>query len=161
VHGDTAAARVAARMAVDWYQGGEDRLSGRFDRLQLARAHVLLGQYDEAIAVLAFGPAADPTDPYYLALRGWLAAKKGWTSSVGEIDSQLAAIADPSMQSVVETGRSRIAAGLGDRERAIGLLETSRARGTVRSPVGNDMHSDPLFDPLRGDPRFERINRGE
>jgi tetratricopeptide (TPR) repeat protein len=161
VHGDTAAARVAAQMAVDWYEGGEDRLNGRYDRLQLARAHALLGQYDEAIAVLAFGPAADPTDPYYLAVRGWLAAKKGWQSSVEEIEAQLAAIADPSMQSVVETSRARIAAGLGDRKRAIDLLERSRGSGIVRSAVGNDMHADPLYDVLRGDPRFERLNRGE
>jgi len=40
------------------------------EALVLARAHALLGQYDEAVAVLAFGPAADPTDPYYLAVRG-------------------------------------------------------------------------------------------
>jgi tetratricopeptide (TPR) repeat protein/TolB-like protein len=161
VHGDSAAARVAAQMAVDWYEGGEDRLNGRYDRLQLARAHALLGQYDEAIAVLAFGPAADPTDPYYLAVRGWLAAKKGWQSTVEEIEAQLAALADPSMQSVVETSRARIAAGLGDRKRAIDLLERSRGSGIVRSAVGNDMHSDPLYDVLRGDPRFERLNRGE
>jgi tetratricopeptide (TPR) repeat protein len=161
VHGDTTAARVAARMAVDWYEGGEDRLSGHYDRLQLARAHVLLGQYDEAIAVLAFGPATDPTDPHYLAVRGWLAAKKGWRSTVEEIDGRLAALTDPSMQLLVETARSRIAAGLGDRERAIELLERARARGIARSAVGNDMHSDPFYDVLRGDPRFERINRGE
>jgi tetratricopeptide (TPR) repeat protein/TolB-like protein len=161
VHGDTAAARVAAQMAVDWYEGGEDRLSGRYDRLQLARAHALLGQYDEAIAALAFGPAADSTDPHYLSVRGWLAAKKGWRSSVEEIDAQLTALTDPSMRLLVETARSRLAAGLGDRERAIGLLEKSRARGMVRTAVGNDMHADPFYDELRGDPRFERINRGE
>ena len=161
VHGDTAAARVAARMAVDWYEGGEGRLSGRYDRLQFARSHALLGQYDEAIAALAFGPATDTTDPHYLGVRGWLAAKKGWQSSVEEIERQLAALKDPSMQVSVETSRSRIAAGLGDRERAIRLLEDLRARGMVRSAVGNDMHSDPFYDVLRGDPRFERINRGE
>jgi hypothetical protein len=65
------------------------------------------------------------------------------------------------MQAQVETSRARIAAGLGDRERAIQLLEKLRARGMVRSAVGNDMHSDPFYDVLRGDPRFERINRGE
>jgi tetratricopeptide (TPR) repeat protein len=148
-------------MAVDWYEGGEDRLSGRYDRLQFARAHALLGQYDEAIAVLAFGPAADPADPFYLATRGWLAAKKGWQSSVEEIEAQLAALTDPSMQMLVEMARARIAAGLGDRERAIELLEKARARGMVRSAAGNDMHADPFYDGLRGDPRFERINRGE
>jgi hypothetical protein len=161
VHGDTVAARVAARMAVEWYEGGENRLSGRYDRLQLARAHTLLGQYDEAIAILAFGRAGDPADPCYLAVRGWLAAKKGWRSSVEEIETQLAALTEPSMQILVETARARIAAGLGDRERAIGLLERSRARGMARSSVGNDMHADPLYDGLRGDARFERINRGE
>jgi hypothetical protein len=65
------------------------------------------------------------------------------------------------MQALVETGRARVAAGLGDRKRAIDLLERSQGRGVVRSAVGNDMHSDPFYDGLRGDPRFERINRGE
>jgi tetratricopeptide (TPR) repeat protein len=161
VHGDSTAARIAAQMAVEWYEGGEDRLSGKYDRLQFARAHALLGQYDEAIAALAFGPAVDPTDPHYLALRGWLAAKKGWQTSVEEIEGHLAALTDPSMEVPVEMSRARIAAGLGDRERAIQILEKMQAKGIVRSAVGNDMHLDPLYDALRGDPRFERINRGE
>jgi tetratricopeptide (TPR) repeat protein/TolB-like protein len=161
VHGDTAAGRTAARMAVAWYEGGGDRLSGHYDRLQLARAHALLGQYDEAVAVLAFGPAADPTDPHYLAVRGWLAAKQGRKGSLEEIEAHLAALEDSTTQLLVVTARSRIAAGLGDRERAIELLERARASGMVRSAVGNDIHSDPFYDLLRGDPRFERISRGE
>lgn len=161
VHGDTAAARAAAQMAVDWYQGGEGRLGGRFDRLQFARAHLLLGRYDEAGAALAFWPAADSTDVHYLAVRGWLAAKRGWRGSVEEIDARLASVADPSMQVLAETARARLAAGLGEHNRALELLERSRARGMARTPAGNDMHSDPFYDGLRGHPRFERINRGE
>ncbi len=94
-------------------------------------------------------------------MRGWLAAKQGRKGSLEEIEAHLAALEDSTTQLLVVTARSRIAAGLGDRERAIELLERARASGMVRSAVGNDMHSDPFYDVLRGDPRFERINRGE
>jgi tetratricopeptide (TPR) repeat protein len=160
VHGDTAAARVAAQMAVDWYQGGEGRLDGRYDRLQLARAQVLLDNLDAAVATLAFGPGADLDDPHYLALRGWIAARQGRRSAAEEMDARLAALAE-AMPVPAGTARARIAAGLGDRERAIELLERARTHGMVRTAAGNDMHCDPLYDPLRDDPRFQSISRGD
>ena len=160
VHGDSVASRLGAQLAVEWYRGAEGRLAGRYERLQFARALTLLGRYDEAVAALAFAPDNE-SDPHYLAVRGWIAAKQGDRASVEEIESRLTALESPSLQLMIETSRARIAAGLGERNRALELLERSRARGIVRSPVGNDMHSDPIYQSLRGDPRFERINRGE
>ncbi len=161
LHGDSTAARVAARMSVDWFEGGPDRLKGRYDRMQLARAHAMLGEYDEAIAALAFVPAADSAELNYLTVRGYLAAKKGWRSAVDRIDAQLAAVQEPALQILIETARARVATAVGEKDRALELLERSRARGMVRTAVGNDMHADPMYDGLRGDPRFERINRGQ
>jgi tetratricopeptide (TPR) repeat protein len=161
VHGDSVAARTAAQLAVEWYQGAEGRLgAARYERLQFARALMLLGRYDEAVAALAFAPDTE-SDPHYLAVRGWIAAKQGRRATVEEVEARLATLKSPSLQLVVETSRARIAAGLGEHDRAIELLERSLERGMIRSAVGNDMHSDPLYRSLRGDPRFERINRGE
>lgn len=58
------------------------------------------------------------------------------------------------------TARARVALGLGERDRAIELLERTERIGMVRTGAGNDMHADPLYDGIRADPRFERINRG-
>jgi tetratricopeptide (TPR) repeat protein/TolB-like protein len=159
VHGDTAAAREAARMAVEWYQGGEERLAGRYDRLQFARAQALLDRYDDAIATLAFGPGADSTDAHYLALRGWIAAKQGRLEAAREIGARLARLTETS-PTAAYMGGARVAAGLGETERAIALLGRATEAGIVRVAAGSDLHADPLFAPLRGDARFERINRG-
>jgi tetratricopeptide (TPR) repeat protein len=121
---------------------------------------MLLGRYDEAVAALAFAPDTE-SDPHYLAVRGWIAAKQGRRATVEEVEARLATLTSPSLQLVVEASRARIAAGLGEHDRAIELLERSLERGMIRSAVGNDMHSDPLYRSLRGDPRFERISRGE
>jgi hypothetical protein len=76
------------------------------------------------------------------------------------MDARLAALAE-AMPVPAGTARARIAAGLGDRERAIELLERARTHGMVRTAAGNDMHCDPLYDPLRDDPRFQSISRGD
>ena len=84
-------------------EGGEDRLSGRYERLQLARAHVLWGSTTRRSRSWRSGPRPTRPTRYYLALRGVAGREAGRRSSVGEIDAQLAAIVDPAMQSLVET----------------------------------------------------------
>lgn len=160
VHGDSAAARAAAELAVEWYAEEPVRLAGRYDRLQLARAQALLGRYDEAMATLAFGPAADSTDPHYLGLRGWIAAKQGRVEAARAIEARLADLLE-SRPLLTWTSRARIATALGESERAIQLLERGNAAGGIlRVTAGSDLHTDPMYEALHGDPRFERIKRG-
>jgi hypothetical protein len=87
-------------------------------------------------------------------------AKQGRREAAREIEARLAAM-DDAMPVLSATSRARIADGLGERERAIELLEGASRQGLVRTAAGNDMHADPLYDGLRGDPRFERLVRGE
>jgi hypothetical protein len=50
--------------------------------------------------------------------------------------------------------RARIAAQLGDRDRAVDLLREAYSRG---ASYGLWLHNDPLLDDLRGYPPFERF----
>ena len=163
VHGDSAASLIAAQRAVDWYREDlEHRLSeGRFERLYLARSLSLLGRNDEALAISAFTSPADSSDVNYIGLRGVLAAKQGRTDEARSIDARLASTDAPAMMAFAEMQRARIAAALGETERAITLLQSAAGRTVARSTFGNDPHSDPFFHRLRGDPRFEAVNRGE
>ncbi|HEU4525424.1 MAG TPA: hypothetical protein VFR62_10395 [Gemmatimonadales bacterium] len=163
VHGDTAASRIAAQRAVDWYRDDPARVEGgRFERYHLARALTILDRPDEALAVLAFGGAADTTDPLHVGLRGVLAARQGRREAALLEDARLARIGmSPAWAQTVAMQRARIAAALGDREAAFEHFERGAALGVVRVALGHDLHSDPLYEPLRGDPRFERVDRGE
>jgi hypothetical protein len=82
------------------------------------------------------------------------------TQAALEADRRLAAIADPAIAAVAAGQRTRIAASLGEKEKAIGLLEWAWQRGLPRVATGMDLHLDHFYDPLRADPRFKRINRG-
>jgi TolB-like protein/tetratricopeptide (TPR) repeat protein len=163
VHGDTAASRIAAQQAVDWYREDPARVEGgRFERYQLARSLTILDRPDEALAVLAFGTGPDSTEPLHVGLRGVLAARQGRRAVALAEDARLARIAaDPAWAQTAAMQRARIAGALGDREAAFEHFERGVALGVVRVALGHDLHSDPLYDPLRGDPRFERVNRGE
>lgn len=162
VHGDTTAWRVAAERAVDWYRGDPARLQGRLERYHFARTLTMLERWDEALAVMAFGAAADTTDPLHTSLRGVLAARQGRRDAALLEDGRLARIGlDPLWAPAVAIQRTRLAAALGDLEAAFAHFARAAELGVVRVPLGYDIHSDPLFDPLRGDPRFERVNRDE
>ena len=51
--------------------------------------------------------------------------------------------------------RARIAAQLGERERAVDLLHTAIAQGLILSSESNRLHTEPSFEALRGYPPFE------
>jgi hypothetical protein len=54
-------------------------------------------------------------------------------------------------------GRARIAAALGDRERAVAVLRTSLARGHWYTWL--DLHAVPEFEQLRGYAPFDELVR--
>ncbi|HEU5040438.1 MAG TPA: hypothetical protein VFT84_06440 [Gemmatimonadales bacterium] len=160
-HGDTASARRAAERGLAWFQAQpREAVAGRYDRYYLGRLLTLLGRYDEAAAAIAFRAPADSNDALYLGLEGSLAVLRGATAAARDADARLAARTDPAIAGVAAGQRARIAALMGDREKALSLLEWASPRGMTRVATGLDMHLDFLYDPLRGDPRFERINRG-
>jgi hypothetical protein len=57
-----------------------------------------------------------------------------------------------------ELARARIAAHLGERERAVGLLRNSIERGVrLHLPWGVDFRADAFLAPLRGDSAFQAV----
>jgi TolB-like protein len=163
VHGDSVAARQAGERASEWFEADPARRLelGPYDRYYYARTLLLLGRIDEAVAVTSFGRAADTTDVLYLGLRGSLAAMQGREAEARAYEARLARIPVPALRAMVGTQRTRLALALGERERALALLEEATRIGVIRVLLGSDMHSDMLYDPVRGDPRFERINQVE
>lgn len=161
VHGDSAAARAAAERTVAWY--GEDpkaRLAARYERYFLARALMLLGRLDEAVAAVALRAAADSIDVLYLGLEGVLAGYQGARAQAQRVEQRLAAMTHQSVVANTSAQRARIAVVLGDAELSLRLLEAAIDQGVPRAPTGMDLHHESVYGPLRGNPVFERLNRG-
>jgi hypothetical protein len=158
-HGDSAASRLALARTIEWYEGGADRLAGRYERAWYARALLLVGRRDEALAEASMGSRADSADVIYLGLRGVLAAEMGVNGVAEELEHRLADIEQREGRGTTWVHRARIATAQGDRERALAFLRAGTERGISRGPVGSDLHIDPIFAPLRGDPAFEAIIR--
>jgi hypothetical protein len=162
VHGDTANGRIAAERGVAWIRAKPpgEALGGRYDRFYLGRLLAFLGRYDEAAAAIAFRAPADQYELLYLGLEGSLAALRGANAAALKADARLAALDDPSIVALAAGQRARIAASLGDGEKAITLLEWAWPKGFARVATGLDMHLDWRYDGVRSDPRFRRIDRG-
>ena len=161
VHGDSAAAVVAAERGLSWHAAHpEGQPPNPYSRYFLARLYAMLGRYDEAAAAVAFRQRASDDDPLYLGLEGMLAAYRNASAVADEADRRLAAMAEPMLAPVVAIQRARIAAARGQVDRAVTLLEAADRQGFVRVPIGLDPHLDPAFDPLRQDARFRAIAAG-
>ena len=159
-HGDPAGSRKAAERAIEWYEGGPERLdAARYERAWFARALLLVGRRDEALAEASVGSRMDSTDATYLGLRGVLAAYMGATGVAQELDGRLADIERRDARGTTWLHRARIATARGDRVNALGYLRAATERGIARAGAGSDLHIDPVFAPLRGDPVFEGIVR--
>ena len=72
------------------------------------------------------------------------------------VDSLLAARDVPYQLGGPTMNRARIAAALGDRERAVNLLQDGFSRG---SAYGIWLHREPAFDGLRDYPAFMELLR--
>lgn len=124
----------------------------------LARALVLEGSLDRAHEVLAGGvgtaqglAAAD--------LYGWLgvvAARRGDVATARRAEAALTAMDSRAMQGWPSHYLAGIDAWMGDRERALNLIDRSRAEGWGAFRVFHDAHR-PLFEPLEGEPRYRAV----
>ena len=121
---------------------------------QLGSAYVQKGQYPEAVA--EFQEAVRLTDgsPRYLARLAHVLALMGNPQEARKLWDRLAELSK--RRNVSSYNFAVVALGLGERDRALGLLEKAFDE---RSSQMCFLNVEPLWDPLRPDPRFREVLR--
>jgi serine/threonine protein kinase/tetratricopeptide (TPR) repeat protein/TolB-like protein len=174
-HGDRAAALRMAERAVEWRraQPSAEQSKHMFQHV-LALTLYFAERWDESREIserlLARYPLVPKRDDLrggdtpetvrvtraigYLGRLGALAARRGDRQEAKRVAQVLAGIERPFLFGEHTLRRARIAALLGDRERAVGLLRDAFAQGYAR---GVDIHRDPDLEPLRGYAPFEEL----
>ncbi len=117
--------------------------------LRLGALYHLAGRNDDAIKEVE-GVASNPdVGPIALADQGYIYAVTGRRADAAKVVDAL------SHEEYVDNVRlALIYTGLGDKDRALGLLEKALERRDVGMLV---VKPDPRFDPLRSEPRFKAI----
>jgi hypothetical protein len=156
-HGHSAAARATAERALRWYRARpEQERRTEPHRFALARSLYLAGRWDEARAAFERLAATRPDNPAYLGYLGVLAARRGDRREAERISTLLAGLRTPYLRGVHTNWRARIAAVLGERERATALVADALQQGQVYGP---ELHSVPDFETLRDFPPYRELMR--
>ena len=87
----------------------------------------------------------EPGDVGYVGYLGCIAARTNDAARARSISAELERVRGRYFGAVASYGRARIAALLGDRQRAVDLLRDAITQGL---PYGVDLHNDPDFEQL-------------
>jgi tetratricopeptide (TPR) repeat protein/TolB-like protein len=130
----------------------------------------LSGRLDDAFRGFSELVARDRTDINAQGHLGAIAARRGERSEALRISGWLEHLDRPYLYGYGTLWRARIAALLGERERALTLLHTAFGEGlkhvgtfTNDAPArtfGPWLHRDPDFESVRDSPEFQRLMRG-
>jgi hypothetical protein len=153
-HSDSAGGMTLLRESLAAAQ--QRPVAGQADRLFLARAYYLVGEYDQAHAWLV--PLVEE-EPEHIALRGAagaLAARTGDTTGARAADAWLAALQRPYMHGQNTYLRARIAALLGEHDDAVRLLRQAWREG-YRAHIA--AHADPDLRSLHRHAGFREFIR--
>jgi hypothetical protein len=151
VHGDTVAARQAARRAVAWFRSrsAEER-STYEERLIAASSLEMLGEYAEADAIARQLVAEDSTNVDFRGELAGLAAERGDTALAGTLDRWLAAQPVARVSWTASIYRARVAVLLGRRTEAVARTREAFDEGVWPRWV----HQEPVLASLRDRPDF-------
>jgi DNA-binding SARP family transcriptional activator/TolB-like protein len=157
-HGYPDEARSAYTRAVDWCRARPaTELKGSED--DCARALYRARHFEEARKVFARLARQDPEEVEWQSFLGVIAAHTGDRREVERVDRWLTARRGPYLEGSPTFERARIAAVLGDRERAVTLRRLAVDQGATVFGMGFGLHSDPDFRSLRGYAPFEALMR--
>src|SRR5919201_3648191 len=92
----------------------------------------MVGQYNEAYALMRSLAAEDTSNVDYRGALGVLAARRGNGAEAARLDTWLAARRGPYLRGAPTMYRAEIAAVLGDPDRALALLRDAIAQGLLR-----------------------------
>jgi tetratricopeptide (TPR) repeat protein len=166
-HGQPRQAEPMFERAVEWYRMQPPDPDSEH-RLEPAQALYFAGRWDEAQAEVERILIEDPEDLAAHGTLGALAARRGDRGEAMRIDAWLASRWKEAAswdwsgeRAIVSYKRASIAALLGERERALILLQQALDEGfPYIDPLYTPwLEVDPDLDPLRGDPGFQRIMR--
>jgi DNA-binding SARP family transcriptional activator/TolB-like protein len=150
IHGYPAPAEQVLRRALGWYRANAAEADYRF---AVALALEKLGSPDSAVDMLRQLASEQPES---LNLQGSLALALVAAGHVGEarlIDQRLAAWTAPYVRGAHLHWRARIAAQLGEEDRAVALLRDAVAQGVSYA----DLYEDERLQPLRHAAGFRRF----
>jgi len=147
--------RIASR-GIDWWQSQPREGVDVYYRHHFATLLNLTEEWTRARDVLEELAQASPDVIAYRGMLGCLAARTGDHGEALRIREELERLDRPYMFGENFCWSARIAALLGERERAVELLRQAFARGYQYGP---DLHSDPDLEPLRDYPPFQEMIR--
>jgi tetratricopeptide (TPR) repeat protein len=155
-HGKEEPARAASARALEWYTerlGTDSAVSLR--RLALVRAMYTAGRYEQARNVVAALSSTFASHPDVLGYRGALAARLGDRATALAADTALSALQERYLDGANTMWRARIAALLGEGDRAVELLHKALGEGRFHPAL----HDDPHFLSLRENAAFQDLMR--
>ncbi len=124
----------------------------RFGRQYLGNTYIVLGRYDDAIALAEEGLKTFPLSQEYLAIAGLAHAKSGHRR---EAEQYLDRFGELAKTRYVRTSYvASIYVALGEKDKAFTELEKSFEDKDYFLPR---IKLDPFMDPLRADPRFNDL----
>jgi predicted Zn-dependent protease len=113
-----------------------------------------LSRFDEARGLVEGLATEFRQNVAYRGQLGVLAARQGRRDDAERIAAGLRDLDRPYLRGIHTLWRARIAALLGERDTALGLLREAIAQG---QPFGLWLHADDSFESLRRDPVFREL----
>jgi len=156
-HGQPQASQAALERAIAWCKARPAPEQPDVAE-ELSGALYDSGRWAEAKPVFEQLVAADSQNVWYRAMLGAVAAHQGDRRTVDLVDQWLASRKGPYLRGEPTFQRARLAAVLGDRERAMALLRLAFDQG-FGFDWGLGTHADPDFESLRDYPPFEELMR--
>jgi tetratricopeptide (TPR) repeat protein len=155
VHAQADQARAVSARALAWWlsRPGADSTTSLTSGLALAGANYIAARYDESQGVVTALTHVSPGHPDVLGYQGVLAARRRDREAALTADTALAALREPYLAGRNTLWRARIAALLGDQERAVTLLQKAFIEGQHYIDLHDDvdlysLHENSAFRDL-------------